>query len=57
MKQKMDVPRGTSENNSRARFHRLTRAGHKLLEAEKRYWEQTTAIIARFFEVKAGDLA
>jgi PadR family transcriptional regulator PadR len=46
-----------SENNRRARFYRLTRAGHKLLEAEKRDWEQTTAIIARFFEVKAGDLA
>src|SRR6202140_3721592 len=48
---------GTSENNRRARFYRLTRAGHKLLEAEKRDWEQTAAIITRFFEVKAGDLA
>ena len=38
---------GTSENNRRARFYRLTRAGHKLLEAEKRDWEQTAAIIAR----------
>lgn len=47
----------TSENNRRARFYRLTRAGHKLLESEKRDWEQTAAIIARFFEVKAGDLA
>jgi transcriptional regulator len=48
---------GSSENNRRARFYRLTRAGHKLLQAEKRDWEQTAAIIARFFEVKAGDLA
>ena len=47
---------GPSENNRRARFYRLTRAGHKLLDAEKRDWEQTAAIIARFFEVKAGDL-
>src|SRR6201747_2993414 len=47
---------GTSENNRRARFYRLTRAGHKLLEAEKRDWEQTAAIIARLFEVEAGDL-
>ena len=45
---------GPSENNRRARFYRLTRAGHKLLEAEKRDWEQTAAIIARFFEVKAA---
>lgn len=48
---------GPSENNRRARFYRLTRAGHKLLEVEKRDWEQTAAIIARFFEVKAEDLA
>jgi PadR family transcriptional regulator len=46
-----------SENNRRARFYRLTRSGHKLLEAEKRDWEQTAAIIARFFEVSAEDLA
>lgn len=48
---------GPSEHNRRARFYRLTRAGHQLLEAEKRDWEQTAAIIARFFEVKADDLA
>jgi PadR family transcriptional regulator PadR len=47
----------TSENNRRARFYRLTRMGHKLLESEKRDWEETGAIIARFFEVKAEDLA
>ena len=44
-----------SENNRRARFYRLTRAGHKLLDIETRDWEQTAAIIARFFEVKAED--
>lgn len=48
---------GPSQNNRRARFYRLTRTGTKLLEAEKRDWEQTAAIIARFFEVKAEDLA
>ena len=46
---------GTSENNRRARFYRLTRSGRKLLETETRDWEQTAAIIARFFNVK-GDL-
>src|ERR1039458_8551522 len=45
-----------SENNRRARFYRITRAGEKLLQTEKRDWEQTAAIIARFFEVKAEDL-
>jgi transcriptional regulator len=48
---------GPSENNRRARFYRLTPAGRKLLETEKHDWEQTAAIIARFFEVKAEDLA
>jgi transcriptional regulator len=47
---------GPSENNRRARFYRLTRAGRKFLRAEKRDWEQTAAIIARFFDVKAGQL-
>jgi len=45
-----------SENNRRARFYGLTRAGRKLLETEKRDWEQTATIIARFFAVKAEDL-
>lgn len=48
---------GPSENNRRARHYRLTRTGHKLLEAEKRDWEQTAAIIARFFEVRSEDLS
>jgi PadR family transcriptional regulator PadR len=47
---------GSSENNRRARFYRLTRAGRALLKAERRDWEQTAAIIARFFDVKAGEL-
>ena len=47
---------GASENNRRARFYRLTRSGPKLFETETRDWEQTAAIIARFFAVKAEDL-
>jgi PadR family transcriptional regulator, regulatory protein PadR len=48
---------GASENNRRARFYRLTRAGRKQLNAEARQWEQTTAIISRFFTVRSQDLA
>jgi PadR family transcriptional regulator, regulatory protein PadR len=48
---------GPSENNRRARFYRLTRSGQKLLEAEKRDWERTAVVIARFFEVREEDLA
>jgi len=47
---------GASENNRRARFYRLTRAGLKQMQAETHDWEQTAAIIARFFEVRAEDL-
>jgi PadR family transcriptional regulator PadR len=48
---------GASENNRRARFYRLTRAGLKLLKSETRDWEQTAAIIARFLKMKAEDLS
>ena len=47
---------GASENNRRARFYRLTRDGRRRLQAEARDWEQTAAIIGRFFRVRAEDL-
>ena len=34
---------GTSENNRRARFYALTRAGRKQLEAEVAKWERLSA--------------
>ncbi|MGH9523773.1 MAG: PadR family transcriptional regulator [Terriglobales bacterium] len=46
---------GASENNRRARFYRLTRAGRKQLQAETRNWEQTSAVVARFFQLKPED--
>lgn len=52
----IESERGPSENNRKARFYRLTRTGHKQLKAEARDWEQTTAMISRFFQVKAEDL-
>ena len=39
---------GVSDNNRKAKFYRLTRAGRKQLEKEAREWERTTAILARF---------
>jgi len=39
---------GVSENNRRARYYRLTRAGHRRLERETRDWERTAAILGRF---------
>jgi PadR family transcriptional regulator PadR len=41
---------GVSENNRKAKFYSLTRAGRRQLQAEARHWEQTSAIIARFLE-------
>ena len=39
---------GFSENNRKAKFYSLTRAGHKQVEKETRDWKQTTAILDRF---------
>src|SRR4029434_5101082 len=39
---------GVSDNNRKAKYYQLTRAGRKQLEKEARQWEQTTAIMARF---------
>ena len=47
---------GPSDNNRRARFYRLTAAGRRQLQAETRSWEDTTALIARFFKVRTEDV-
>jgi PadR family transcriptional regulator, regulatory protein PadR len=39
---------GVSDNNRRAKFYRLTRAGRKQLERETNDWQQATTIMARF---------
>jgi PadR family transcriptional regulator, regulatory protein PadR len=39
---------GVSNNNRKAKFYKLTRAGRRQLEEETRDWEQTTAILAKF---------
>ncbi|HEY7790008.1 MAG TPA: PadR family transcriptional regulator [Vicinamibacterales bacterium] len=39
---------GASENNRRAKFYRLTRAGHRQVEKETREWVHTTTILQRF---------
>lgn len=40
---------GASDNNRRAKYYKLTRAGHKRLAVETEKWETTTAILDRFF--------
>jgi len=39
---------GVSDNNRKAKYYKLTRAGRKQLEREARDWEKTTSILARF---------
>lgn len=41
---------GVSDNNRRAKYYRLTRAGRRQLEKEARNWEQASAIVARFLK-------
>lgn len=43
---------GVSDNNRKAKFYRLTRAGRRQLERESRHWEQATAILGRFLRAE-----
>jgi transcriptional regulator len=43
---------GASDNNRRAKFYSLTRAGKKQLLSEVENWERTAALVARFLEAK-----
>jgi PadR family transcriptional regulator, regulatory protein PadR len=45
---------GLSENNRRAKYYRLTRAGRKRLEKETRDWQQTAAVLERFLAAKTS---
>jgi PadR family transcriptional regulator, regulatory protein PadR len=39
---------GLSDNNRKAKFYRLTRAGRKQAEQAAQEWDRTTAILAKF---------
>jgi len=43
---------GTSDNNRRAKFYRLTAAGRKQLAREAREWHETADLIAAFLSPK-----
>jgi PadR family transcriptional regulator, regulatory protein PadR len=43
---------GLSDNNRKAKYYALTRAGRRQIEKETRQWEQMTAILARFLNPK-----
>jgi len=41
---------GVSENNRRAKYYSITRAGRKQLAAEEENWRRTSEIMIRFLE-------
>jgi PadR family transcriptional regulator PadR len=43
---------GVSDNNRKAKYYKLTRAGRKQVEKETKEWEEATAILARFLSPK-----
>jgi transcriptional regulator len=45
---------GSSENNRKAKFYSLTRAGRKQLLAETESWERMTALMARLLGSTEG---
>jgi transcriptional regulator len=46
----IDSEWGTSENNRRARFYRLTRAGRKQLGLEETHWDHLTTAVAKIMQ-------
>jgi transcriptional regulator len=45
---------GYSDNNRKAKYYKLTRAGKKQVAKEEREWEQVTSILARFMAPDEG---
>lgn len=43
---------GTSENNRRAKYYELTRAGRRQLHEEESAWRKLTAAVARVLSVR-----
>jgi PadR family transcriptional regulator, regulatory protein PadR len=39
---------GVSDNNRKAKYYKLTRAGHKQLQREAQDWQQAQVILAKF---------
>lgn len=48
---------GLSENNRRARFYQLTRAGKKQLQAREQHWTRYVAAVSKILESTDGEPA
>lgn len=45
---------GTSENNRKAKFYSITKAGKKQLKTETESWERVSGVIGRLLKLTAG---
>ncbi len=45
---------GTSENNRKAKFYSISKAGQKQLKAETEDWERISGVIGRLLQLTAG---
>jgi transcriptional regulator len=45
---------GLSENNRKAKYYAITRAGQKRLVVEEQNWERVAAIVGRFLKLSGG---
>ena len=45
---------GLSDNNRKAKFYRLTRAGRRQLAGDARQWQRAVGIVGRFFALPKG---
>src|SRR5512135_1371036 len=43
---------GTSDNNRKAKFYSITRAGRRQLTADARYWERLTGVMERVMSME-----
>jgi len=50
----LDTEWGTSDNNRRAKFYALTKAGQKQLEAETANWERIAGVMGRVLHPRTG---
>jgi PadR family transcriptional regulator PadR len=46
---------GTSENNRKAKFYRITKRGRKQLEVETQNWERIAGVIGRVLRLEAEE--
>jgi transcriptional regulator len=53
----IDSEWGASENNRKAKFYSLTRAGQKQLASDMAYWQRLTSVMARVLALRTEESA